>query len=84
MAHTPDPTRRERLARKVHVDVVPPRGKPAVGRVGAGVVLLALVAVAEAVAIVAGTPELLPSLLGVAAAAYALYFVYTLFDLSPA
>ncbi|WP_158059200.1 hypothetical protein [Halorussus halophilus] len=81
MAHTPDPTRRERLARKGHIDWVPPRGRAEVGRVGAPLALSALVAIAEGVEIAAGRAELLPSFLGMAAAAYALYFVYTLFDL---
>lgn len=77
-APSADPTRRERVAQKLYVDAMPPRGQKRTSRFGVGLVLLALLVVASALLIGLGSPELIPSVLAVTALLYGLYVMYDL------
>lgn len=67
------PTRREQVARRVYVDLLPPRGKDRASRFGVGVALFTVLTLASLVVTLLGSPELVPSLFGITALAWVLY-----------
>ena len=67
------PTRRERVARRVYEDEIPPRGEAHASRAGIGLALLALLIVASGVIAAIGRSAVVPSLVAVAALAWVLY-----------